>query len=161
MPTIIDYAPAWLSRPSPAGTFFTSSGSERSSQSSRNAKGRDISGTSNNTAYHGPNRTLARRGTEIFAVVDNQIRWSNLTTLKDEWQAEMRKRRENSCRGSENRESQSSETADGGKERLERGSDSNKPENEGAECARRPEGYYRVIHCLLWIYHGSLICFRF
>lgn len=33
----------------------------------------------------GHRRTIARRGTEIFVVVDNEIRWSDLCMLKDVW----------------------------------------------------------------------------
>lgn len=144
MPAIIDYAPAWLSPTSPAGSFFTSCGSERPTQSNRNAKGRDTSGTLNNTTYHGPTRTLAKRGTEIFATVDNQIRWSNLTSLKDEWQAETRKREKDSGRGGGKRDAQSSEPSGARKERLVRGPGSNTPSDEDAGGAPRPEGYYRV-----------------
>lgn len=31
-------------------------------------------------------RIIARRGTEIFVVVDNEIRWSDLCLLKDDWE---------------------------------------------------------------------------
>ncbi len=34
----------------------------------------------------GHRRTIARRGTEIFVVVDNEIRWSDLCMLKDVWE---------------------------------------------------------------------------
>ena len=36
--------------------------------------------------HTGPRRTIARRGTEIFVVVGNQIRWSDLCMLKDDWE---------------------------------------------------------------------------
>ena len=38
-------------------------------------------------SYEGPQRCLAKRGTEIFVVVDNELRWSNLVTLKDQWES--------------------------------------------------------------------------
>lgn len=41
--------------------------------------------TQGKVEYNGPKRTLAKRGNEVFTVVDNQIRWSSLTRLKDEW----------------------------------------------------------------------------
>ncbi|KAI1968478.1 hypothetical protein LOZ52_002013 [Ophidiomyces ophidiicola] len=83
MPRVVDYAPAWLSRPSPAASFFSSSSS---------TNGADQPGES----YLGPTKVLARRDTEVFAVVDGQIRWSDLTLLKDEWQESVRHRRHGS-----------------------------------------------------------------
>ncbi|KAL2832854.1 hypothetical protein BDW59DRAFT_138769 [Aspergillus cavernicola] len=79
MPKVISYTPPWLSRPSPGASLFSSTapkdGSPRSSK---------------DVEYTGPSRTLARRGNEVFTVVDNQIRWSSLTRLKDDWQQRAR-----------------------------------------------------------------------
>jgi nucleoporin NUP82 len=36
--------------------------------------------------YYGPYRLLARRGTEVFVVVGNQIRWTDLRMLKNDWE---------------------------------------------------------------------------
>ncbi|TQB71227.1 hypothetical protein MPDQ_007698 [Monascus purpureus] len=77
MPKVVSYTPPWLSRPSPGATLFSSAPSKIAEE--------ELYGQ-NKTAYEGPRRTLARRGNEVFAVVDNQIRWSSLTRLKDEWQ---------------------------------------------------------------------------
>lgn len=41
--------------------------------------------TDSSTACTGPKKLLACRGTEIFVAVDNQIRWSDLCMLKDDW----------------------------------------------------------------------------
>ncbi|EGE81924.1 hypothetical protein RJZ56_003794 [Blastomyces dermatitidis] len=108
MPKVIDYSPPWLSRPSPGATFFLSSRSERPSQANRISKSKDASDT-REQRYLGPKRTLARRGTEVFAVVDNQIRWSNLSTLENEWQAEVRQKRKGTERGRETERSPSQE----------------------------------------------------
>ncbi|OJD18356.1 hypothetical protein AJ78_01600 [Emergomyces pasteurianus Ep9510] len=108
MPKVIDYSPPWLSRPSPGATFFLSSKSEHSLQASRIAKGKDDRDT-REQPYVGPRRALARRGTEVFAVIDNQIRWSNLSTLKDEWQAEVRQKRKEPGRGREREKNASQE----------------------------------------------------
>ncbi|KAL1964952.1 hypothetical protein VTN77DRAFT_6152 [Rasamsonia byssochlamydoides] len=78
MPKVISHTPPWLCRPSPGASFFTGK-----------AAGGPTADEKKDT-YQGPQRTLARRGTEVFAVVDNQIRWSNLTTLKDEWQTRLK-----------------------------------------------------------------------
>ncbi|KLJ10973.1 hypothetical protein EMPG_09804 [Blastomyces silverae] len=108
MPKVIDYSPPWLSRPSPGATFLLSSRSECPSQANRISRGKDA-GDTREQRYLGPKRTLARRGTEVFAVVDNQIRWSNLSTLKDEWQAEVRQKRKGTERGRETERSLSRE----------------------------------------------------
>lgn len=80
MPKVISYTPPWLSRPSPGASLFSSS-APKDPGSLRSPKG---------AGYLGPSRTLARRGNEVFTVVDNQIRWSSLTRLKDEWQQRAR-----------------------------------------------------------------------
>ncbi|KAL4742286.1 hypothetical protein BDV11DRAFT_180990 [Aspergillus similis] len=80
MPKVISYTPPWLSRPFPGATLF-SSPAPKDPASSKSTK---------DTPYLGPSRTLARRGNEIFTVVDNQIRWSSLTRLKDDWQQRAR-----------------------------------------------------------------------
>ncbi|KAL3444888.1 hypothetical protein BJX65DRAFT_282666 [Aspergillus insuetus] len=76
MPKVISYTPPWLSRPSPGASLFAST-THKDPASLKIRK---------DAKYDGPSRTLARRGNEIFTVVDNQIRWSSLTRLKDEWQ---------------------------------------------------------------------------
>jgi nucleoporin NUP82 len=76
MPKVISYTPPWLLRPSPGASLFAST-THKDPASLKNPK---------DAKYDGPSRTLARRGNEIFTVVDNQIRWSSLTRLKDEWQ---------------------------------------------------------------------------
>lgn len=83
MPKVISHTPPWLCRPSPAASFFTGKTSAGAAAHSQN-------GDEKKESYEGPQRTLARRGTEVFAVVDNQIRWSNLATLKDEWQTRLK-----------------------------------------------------------------------
>ncbi|GAD93109.1 nuclear pore complex protein An-Nup82 [Paecilomyces variotii No. 5] len=85
MPKVISYTPPWLCRPSPGARFFTSATPQSSNAQAANGQ--------LPARYEGPTRILAKRGSEVFAVVDNQIRWSNLTTLKDEWQLEARSKR--------------------------------------------------------------------
>ncbi|QSS51793.1 nuclear pore complex protein An-Nup82 [Histoplasma capsulatum var. duboisii H88] len=109
MPKVIDYSPPWLSRPSPGATFFLGSRSAHSSPANRIAKGKKDAGDTREQPYVGPRRALARRGTEVFVVVENQIRWSNLSTLKDEWQTEVRQKREEAERGRETERSRTHE----------------------------------------------------
>ncbi|KAL3477374.1 hypothetical protein BJX99DRAFT_257624 [Aspergillus californicus] len=79
MPKVISYTPPWLSRPSSGASLFS-----RTSPKDESLK------RFKESEYNGPSRTLARRGNEIFTVVDNQVRWSSLTRLKDEWQQRAR-----------------------------------------------------------------------
>ena len=83
MPKIISYTPPWLSRPSPGYHLFRKSSS---SPKQRESGSRDRNGakSANRSANH--RCTIARRGTEIFVVVDNEIRWSDLCMLKDVWE---------------------------------------------------------------------------
>src|SRR5947209_883057 len=105
MPKVLDYAPPWLSRPSPGADFFLSSSAEPSSpRASRSTKARDVADSREPPV--GPKRTIARRGNEVFALVDNQIRWTNLVTLKDDWQTDVRQRRNDTVRGNSRTPSQ-------------------------------------------------------
>ena len=71
------YAPAWLCRPSPGADLFTSASTKGSAQDLQNGKERVTTSAST--------RTIAQRGNEVFVVIDNEIRWSNLARLKDQW----------------------------------------------------------------------------
>lgn len=59
---------------------------------------RNGSRDSKNSTCVGPKRIIARRGTEVFVVVDDQIRWSDLGMLKDKWDEQqiLNKRKGNS-----------------------------------------------------------------
>ncbi|CRG90516.1 Alanine--tRNA ligase [Talaromyces islandicus] len=94
MPKVASHTPPWLCRPSPGASFFTGKPSAAvDKQAARRV------------AYEGPQKTLAQRGTEVFAVVDNQIRWTNLVTIKAE--------------SSSKPESQDNETGKGAKPKKE------------------------------------------
>lgn len=87
MPRIIDYSPPWLARPTIGGNFFSTSAKDKASSST--ARGANGPG---NQPQDRPRKTIAHRGTEVFAVVNNQIRWSNLKTFKDEWKKGAKRR---------------------------------------------------------------------
>lgn len=114
MPKVISYTPSWLCRPSPGADFFSSVSPKGPAAQPENGK---------TAEYEGPTRTLARRGTEVFAVVDNQIRWSNLTRLKDEWQLLSKSKAKDS--------------------KTQNGSQKDTP--DGAADSSGSEVYYRVI----------------
>ena len=74
MPKILSYTPAWLTRPSPGYSLFCrknkslNEGRNGQRTSRRELKARKI---------------IAHRGTEIFVVVDNEIRWSDLVMIRE------------------------------------------------------------------------------
>lgn len=92
MPKIISYTPSWLSRPSPGFQIFTSSHSKPNSRGAdgQGSKARQNEGTTGEK-YGGPKRTIATRGIEIFVVIDNEIRWTELCMLRDDWEEQQQK----------------------------------------------------------------------
>ena len=97
MPKVISYTPSWLSRLSPGFRLFSSS-QDVSHSPRENGKSPALPVSSNKIEgdYLGPKRTIARRGTEIFVVVGNHIRWSDLCMLKDDWEEAQELRKSNS-----------------------------------------------------------------
>ncbi|KAJ6110181.1 hypothetical protein N7486_002416 [Penicillium sp. IBT 16267x] len=85
MPKVNSYAPAWLCRPSPGASLFTSASDKGPAQALENG--------SKAVTPNAATRTIAKRGNEVFAVVDNEIRWSDLARLKDQWQQEARQKK--------------------------------------------------------------------
>lgn len=84
MPKVNSYAPAWLCRPSPGASLFTSNSDKSPAQGLQRTKP---------STEDGATRTIAKRGNEVFAVIDNEIRWSNLARLKDQWQQQARQKK--------------------------------------------------------------------
>jgi len=76
MPGTLRYTPSWLSRPSPGFDLFSPKTQPPLAQDQTKQK---------DTKPSGPTRTIARRGTEVFVVVGNELRWSDLVLLKEQW----------------------------------------------------------------------------
>ena len=74
MPKILSYTPSWLTRPSPGHALF--------SQKPKDI-GADANGEKQGSQDSRIRRTIAHRGTEIFVIVDNEIRWSDLVMLRE------------------------------------------------------------------------------
>lgn len=72
MPNILARQPKWLDRNTPAYNFFQSAENQQTKQDGEEDVNRDA-----------PSRKIAHRGSEIFAVVGNEVRWSHLSLLKD------------------------------------------------------------------------------
>jgi nucleoporin NUP82 len=70
MPKILSRQPRWLDHDSPAFDFF------QPVDKSKSLENRD-------EPRHAPSRKVAQRGSEIFAVVGNELRWSDLGVLKE------------------------------------------------------------------------------
>ena len=91
MPKIISYTPSWLSRPSPGFQLFSAPQSRPNSKGSKGQGSKaQEHGNVNREKYVGPRRGIATRGTEVFVVVDNEIRWSDLCMLRDGWEEQQK-----------------------------------------------------------------------
>ncbi|KAK4540134.1 hypothetical protein LTR36_009799 [Oleoguttula mirabilis] len=69
MPKVLARDPSWLARPSPGFQLFRADGRQH--------------GQSPVVRYEGPLRRIAHRGTEVIVAVGNELRWSELSMLKD------------------------------------------------------------------------------
>lgn len=112
MPNVVSFTPPWLSRPSPGSSFFSGQSSDQvPSKASQGPSGKDTDTARYEAEYEGPTRIIARRGTEIFTVVDNQIRWANLVTLRDEWRSQESENRKSSKQTKEGKKESSAPAA--------------------------------------------------
>lgn len=98
MPGTLKYTPSWLSRPSPGFDLFTPKSQPQLAQDQ----------TKQNNKPFGPARTIARRGTEIFVATGNELRWSDLVLLKEQWEEGYNKK--NGDTGDHDREESQSTT---------------------------------------------------
>ncbi|EFX02950.1 hypothetical protein CMQ_2879 [Grosmannia clavigera kw1407] len=86
MPKIRAYTPAWLSAEFPDGhTLFSApvSAAKASPFASSTASPRK----KQPVPTAGPQRTIARRGTEVFIAIGKEIRWTDLVSTKSAWEA--------------------------------------------------------------------------
>ena len=87
MPKVLAYTPEWLSRNNPGFQLFSNA---RPTQAQAQARLEDVKQPEKNgdrtTDYVGPNKTIARRGAEIFTVVGKHIRWADLSVLKENFE---------------------------------------------------------------------------
>ncbi|KAB8527780.1 hypothetical protein FH972_025432 [Carpinus fangiana] len=67
MPKPLSFTPPWLSRPSDGFDFF------------------QLSQSKSSAGFH--DTPIAHRGTEVFAAVGNELRWTDFVLLKEEWEA--------------------------------------------------------------------------
>lgn len=74
MPKLISLTPRWLTRPSAGAEAFAAVPDKQPSHLRQQSLVDEI--------YPQPHKALAHRGTEVFVVVGNEIRWLNLRRLK-------------------------------------------------------------------------------
>lgn len=84
MPRILSFTPPWLSRPSPGYQVFKPP--DQNTQLDLEDPNCYAHISNRPQEYLGPKRTVAHKGTQIFVAVDNEIRWSDLCMLKDDWE---------------------------------------------------------------------------
>lgn len=89
MPKVVGYTPPWLSKPSAGATIFSDPEPQSPVSPSKRTS---YFGSAKTAPTSGgrPNRLIASRGTEIFTVVGNKIRWADLSQVKDEWEEQNR-----------------------------------------------------------------------
>lgn len=95
MPKIRSFTPSWLSTDSTdgRGLFSPSAASARKTAlaaSTASPHTSSVHGSPNKKQaanIPGPRRTIARRGTEVFIANGREIRWADLVTMKDAWEA--------------------------------------------------------------------------
>ena len=88
MPKVLAYTPEWLSRNNPGFQLFnaaqpTQAQTQAQTQARRRGSIQLENGHGSNSDYVGPDKTIARRGAEIFTVVGKHIRWADLSMLKE------------------------------------------------------------------------------
>lgn len=69
MPKILSRRPKWLDYGTPGFDFFQPADNDKSRQTG--------------PQYKGPSRKIAHRGTEVYAAVGSEVRWSDLAVLRD------------------------------------------------------------------------------
>ncbi|KAI9773712.1 MAG: hypothetical protein M1839_002046 [Geoglossum umbratile] len=82
MPRILNYTPSWLSRPAPGFSVFTP---EKTNTVTHPSRGEGRNGSPHTQHQQSPRRKIARRGTEVFVAVGNQLRWADIQRLKTDW----------------------------------------------------------------------------
>lgn len=87
MPKVIGHTPSWLSQPSPGARIFSDPEAQSPASPSKrptNAKRSEEVATLTASAK----KLIAHRGSEVFTVIGNKIRWADLSRVKDEWEAQ-------------------------------------------------------------------------
>jgi nucleoporin NUP82 len=93
MPQIKSFTPAWLSSPNPGHAHFAQLPKDASHALPL------VNIKSKHDTKPGPRRTIAHRGTEVFVAVGKEIRWADLSYLKDAWKHGQEKKKYPDRRG--------------------------------------------------------------
>jgi len=94
MPKVIGYTPSWLSQPSSGARIFSDPEAlAPPSPSKKSAFSRQHEKDSSEALLR--TTTVAHRGTEVFTVVGNKIRWADLARIKEGWEQQNHKKSQN------------------------------------------------------------------
>ena len=87
MPKVLAYTPEWLCGNNPGFQLFHNAqpGQDRVQARQRGSIQLENGGGSSSD-YVGPSKTIAWRGAEIFTVVGKNIRWADLSSLKESFE---------------------------------------------------------------------------
>lgn len=91
MPRIIGHTPSWLSQPSPGARIFSDPEAKSPASPSKRAALTKSDEEVTITPISA-RRLIAHRGSEVFTVVGNKIRWADLSRVKDAWDVQSHKR---------------------------------------------------------------------
>lgn len=83
---ITSYTPSWLSHPAPGARIF-SDPEQKTPPSPTKRRLVTTQPSTATTVTTGPRQLIAHRGAEVFTVVGNKIRWSDLTRVRSSWEA--------------------------------------------------------------------------
>ena len=87
MPKVLAYTPEWLCRNNSGFQLFNNvQPTPAQAQPRQRGSVQLENGSGSDSDYVGPNKTIARRGAEIFTVVGKQIRWADLSMLKENFE---------------------------------------------------------------------------
>lgn len=93
MPKVVAYTPPWLSQPSSGARIFSDPEAvSPPSPSKKPVFSQHDGADSGETCVQ--NTKIAHRGTEVFTVVGNKIRWADLSRVKEDWEQQNHKRSE-------------------------------------------------------------------
>jgi len=88
MPRVIAHTPSWLSHPSPGARIFSDPEAQSPASPSKKLGGKAADNKPSTTPSSTARRIIAHRGSEVFTVVGNKIRWADLARVKDEWEGQ-------------------------------------------------------------------------
>lgn len=91
MAKVVAHTPSWLSHPSPGAQIF--SDPDPALPASPRKQSSALVSQSSSSGKAKARKTIATRGSEVFVVTGNKIRWADLATVKEAWEASTYKKK--------------------------------------------------------------------